>query len=274
MKDVAAALSAENRRLRAEARRLEARLRAVESSRWWRLNPREAWRRHRPADEMPGEEPAVVSDAVPASHTETPELEGFRRDVLSRGTFTQSWGLGNAERWQPILASIEATAPRILEVGAFEGLTTCYLLWRFPDSTVTCVDTFAGGLDHAGTDTVPRDLERIFDGNVTLVDSSRVRKLVGDSKLVLPALLAEEAHFDFVYLDGSHLGLDVLVDAALAWQMLAAGGFLVFDDYVWAELGRDPLLRPGPAIDAFLKLVDGKHVRVLEGEQVAVRKLT
>jgi hypothetical protein len=45
MDDVAAALAAENRRLRREAKHLEARVRALESSRWYRLNPRQAWRR-------------------------------------------------------------------------------------------------------------------------------------------------------------------------------------------------------------------------------------
>lgn len=50
------------------------------------------------------------------------------------------------------------------------------------------------------------------------------------------------------------------------------GGFLVFDDYRWSELGDDELLRPGPAIDAFLALVRGKHELLFSGPQVAVRK--
>ena len=73
-------------------------------------------------------------------------------------------------------------------------------------------------------------------------------------------------------MDASHLGLDVIVDAALSWQLLETGGFLVFDDYLWAELGDDPLLRPGPAVDAFLSLVKGKHEPVFASDQLAVRK--
>ena len=57
------------------------------------------------------------------------------------------------------------------------------------------------------------------------VDASRVRKLVGDSKHVLADLHDEGARFDFVYVDGSHLALDVLVDAALSWHLLASTDF-------------------------------------------------
>jgi hypothetical protein len=77
-----------------------------------------------------------------------------------------------------------------------------------------------------------------------------------------------------VYVDGSHLGLDVVVDAALAWQLLDAGGCMIFDDYRWAQLGDDPLLRPGVAIDSFLHLVAGKYMTLFTGHQLAIRKLS
>ena len=134
------------------------------------------------------------------------------------------------------------------------------MLWRLPQAHLTCIDTFEGGLDHEGTDTVPEGLETVFDRNVRLVDASRVRKLVGRSRHRLGELVDEEAQFELIYVDGSHLGLDVLIDAAYAWQLLAPGGFLVFDDYSWAELGDSPLLRPRPAIDAFLN-TRPRHLR-------------
>jgi hypothetical protein len=63
------------------------------------------------------------------------------------------------------------------------------------------------------------------------------------------------------------------VDAALAWPLLVPGGVLVFDDYGWrSPLGEDPLLLPGPAVDAFLGLV-GRHCEVVaKGAQAIVRK--
>jgi len=208
--------------------------------------------------------PAVGDMATP---------EHFQKDVIAPGRFTHFWALEDAAKWEPIFQAIsDEPAPRVLEIGCFEGLWTCYVLWRLRRARVTCVDTFQGGLDHSGTNTVPDDLERIFDENVALVDASRVRKLVGESRKRLVDLAGESARFELIYIDGSHLGLDVLVDAALSWPLLTPRGFLVFDDYEWAALGEDPLLRPGPAIDAFLTLVEGNYDLVFADYKLGVRK--
>jgi predicted O-methyltransferase YrrM len=134
------------------------------------------------------------------------------------------------------------------------------------------VDTFAGSQEHQSESVDTSQLEAVFEANVSLVDATRVRKLVGDSKRVLLELIDEGSAFDLIYVDGSHLGLDVLVDAALSWRVLDQGGFLVFDDYPWAKLGEDPLLRPGPAVDAFRTLVDARCELVFLDYQLALRR--
>jgi len=48
---------------------------------------------------------------------------------------------------------------------------------------------------------------------------------------------------------------------------------LVFDDYPWAKLGDDPLLRPGPAVDAFLTLIEDRYELLFTDYQIALRKL-
>ena len=202
-----------------------------------------------------------------------PLIRHFRDEVVSRGTFTTSWFLGHVRRWEPIFRRLEGRAASLLEIGSFEGMSACFLLWRLPDATITCVDTFAGSLEHRFMYGDVSQLESTFDANVALVDATRVRKLVGDSRRVVLDLAAEDAYFDLVYVDGSHLGLDVIVDASLSWHLLAPGGTIVFDDYEWAEIGSDPFLRPGPAVDAFLTLIEGKYEPVFDGYQLAVRKL-
>jgi predicted O-methyltransferase YrrM len=199
-------------------------------------------------------------------------LRRFEDEVVRDGDFTQDWFTAHVEQLESLLEPLEGAAARILEIGSFEGLSTCYLLWRLADSRLTCIDTFEGS---PGLPSGERDgIEAAFDRNVALVDASRVRKLVGDSRRVLLDLAEEGARFDLVYVDGSHRGLDVLVDAALSWPLVEAGGVVVFDDYRWALLGHDPLLRPGPAIDAFVDLV-GPHGEVLMRErQVGLRKLS
>lgn len=261
MEDVAAKLAADNQELRAK-------LRALERSRWNRLNPFRFLPRRNGTSALSAPARSAIADARSAN----PALADFEREVVARGRFSHLWALGHAGWWEPICQALDGRETRALEVGSFEGLSASYLLWRLPKVQLTCVDTFAGSLEHEGTDTVPADLERVFDENVALVDAARVLKLVGRSSVVLPQLAEQSERFDLIYLDGSHFGLDVLVDAAISWQLLENGGFLVFDDYLWAELGDDPFLRPRPAIDAFLAFVEGKYELLFAHEQVALRK--
>ena len=264
-------LSGENRRLKYELLRLQARLDALETSRWHRLNPRRLYRRQATPDR-----PVVGREAiVPGGHlSDDSTLARFRAEVLDRGSFTQVWGLRITRLWEPLLRGLEGRGARVLEIGSFEGLSTCWILWRLRDAHVTCVDTFEGSFELDASSIDPSRLKAVFDSNVALVDSSRVRTLIGGSRDVLGELVDAGERFDLAYVDGSHLCLDVLVDAALTWQLLPAGGLLVFDDYTWAILGDDPLLRPGPAIDAFLSVLDGRYERVFEGSQLAIRKTT
>jgi predicted O-methyltransferase YrrM len=196
----------------------------------------------------------------------------FAQEIAQRGDFTHDWFTNRIESLEEALEPLEGRAGRLLEIGSFEGLSTCYFLWRLADVRVTCIDTFEGtaGLPSEGR----KGLEAAFDRNVALVDASRVRKLRGDSKHILLDLAEEQGRFDLVYVDGSHRGLDVLVDAALSWPLVEVGGVVVFDDYGWALLGDDPLLRPGPAIDAFVNLVADHGQVVFRNRQVALRKLS
>jgi predicted O-methyltransferase YrrM len=194
--------------------------------------------------------------------------------VVVRGSFRTDMFTHHIETWEPFLRTLEQREARILEIGSFEGMSACYFLWRLPKARITCVDSFAG---HSGVGAVGEDLTRLeetFDRNLSIVDGNRVRKLVGDSGRVLCDLIDEGQRFDVVYVDGSHLALDVLVDAALSWHVLEPGGLMIFDDYGWWEfLGPGRLVRPAPAIDAFLDLVRDDCEVVAKGDQVLIRKL-
>ena len=37
--------------------------------------------------------------------------------------------------------------------------------------------------------------------------------------------------FDVAYVDGSHAARDVMIDAAMGWELLRRGGVIVFHDY-------------------------------------------
>jgi predicted O-methyltransferase YrrM len=197
----------------------------------------------------------------------------FREQVVARGSFRVDMVSGNFAIWELFLKDLEGKTARILEIGSFEGMSACYFLWRLPDAHVTCIDTFAGGPSFAALGADVSGLEAAFDRNVALVDGGRVHKLVGESADHLLALLRDAEQFDLVFVDGSDLALDVLVDAALSWQLLAPGGYLIFDNYGWrSPLGEDPLFHPAPAVDAFLDLVRNHSEVLFRENEVILRR--
>jgi predicted O-methyltransferase YrrM len=261
---------AENRRLLGEIRELRARVAALESSRWWRAHPRLAVRRLRrreaPAEPTPAPEPAVTAG-------DDQLIARFHREILDRGSFHDDEFSVNIPSWEPVMRELDGRGARLLEIGSFEGMSAAFLLWRLPDARITCIDTFAGGPSFAVRGADVSGLEATFDRNLRLV-GDRVRKLVGDSGHVLRELLETGERFDLVFVDGSDLALDVLVDACLSWQLLAPGGFMIFDNYRWrSPLGEDRLLQPAPAIDAFLDLVSDHCELVRKEKQAIVRRL-
>ena len=82
-----------------------------------------------------------------------------------------------------------------------------------------------------------------------------------------------EKSADYIYIDGSHLAIDVLSDAVLSWGLLKDDGILIFDDYGWGIHTTDEKQKPKLAIDAFLSAYR-EHYQVLEsGWQVYLKKL-
>jgi len=50
------------------------------------------------------------------------------------------------------------------------------------------------------------------------------------SSIILPRLVEENAEFDLVYIDGSHLFEDVFIDTYYTGRLLSQGGIVAFDD--------------------------------------------
>ena len=197
----------------------------------------------------------------------------FQEEVLERGAFTEDWFTTHIPMWEPVLRELEGQSAEVLELGSFEGLSACFVLWRLPDARITCVDTFRGIPAYTAYG-IHTDLKRAFDHNVGLVDASRVRTLVGETHRLLPKLVTEGNEFDLVYVDASHLAIDVLVDAALSWKLLRPGGIAIFDDYGSIPPGEDPLDHPGPALSGFLDVVRTRVEVIAQERQLMLRKIS
>jgi predicted O-methyltransferase YrrM len=185
--------------------------------------------------------------------------------------FTVDWFTPHWPHW------IEVTHGRnirtALEVGSFEGLSTCRMIEHFGarnEFHIFCIDTWAGGREHGKE--LMTSVEERFDSNTTkaIADSknlTKVTKLKGFSSDHLFALVSQgmRASFDLVFIDGSHQAADVLLDILLSYELARVGALLICDDYLWKmeQHGAEDLLNcPRLAIDAFKNIYARKVLQL------------
>lgn len=193
--------------------------------------------------------------------------------------FTAAWFERHAEQWKNNLKRmIGAPGLRFLEVGSFEGFSTCWLLENIlthETSKITCIDSFDFGgqgifENIEGFGSIP--IESRFDQNIKISGSQhKVEKIADLSQNALRSLPL--SHYDFIYVDGAHMALNVLEDAVLSWRLLRVDGLMTFDDYEWIG-SSNPLMSPRIAIDAFLRIYAGHFKLVHKGYQVTIEKLS
>ena len=191
----------------------------------------------------------------------------------SRFSFRQKW----FDEWvrpqgEKHVVHLSSHRLRVLELGCFEGASSTWILdnlMSHPESTMTAVDTFGGGMEHqvqGQTDVYNLNtLEQRFRSNIskcTASDRLVVKKMTSDEALL--DLRNEGAEFDFIYIDASHVAVDVLHDAIQCWRMLPVGGTMIFDDFSWKGYLED-CYNPRIAIQSFLKCVT-PEVETMEAE--------
>ena len=191
--------------------------------------------------------------------------------------FTNTW-FADTANWGGIIPIMKGRK-EFLEIGCYEGQSTVFTVNNMMQDggVIYCVDTWGGGEEHQNDDMAK--VESRFDHNINMLKTKhdgrrRIEKMKGSSyqKLVEIAFgLGEDAAFDFIYIDGSHIAKDVLSDACMCWPMLKPGGLLVFDDYLWGNR-RDILHRPKVAVDAFMNIFAEEVQPVYMGGQLIVAK--
>lgn len=188
--------------------------------------------------------------------------------------FTQDWFSHNISNFQHIHNELKSVE-RILEIGAFEGKATCWMLQNMlnSDGHIHVIDTFKGSEEHTGLDT--SDLFDTFKQNIDEArkETQGVFVIAKDSYTGLASLIADGMHerFDFIYVDGSHTAPDVLTDACMAFGLLRPNGIMLFDDYMWMAIP-ELLHRPKAAIDFFTTIFSEKCVVRMVGYQLAIQK--
>jgi len=190
--------------------------------------------------------------------------------------FTTDWFNATAKsNWDALVPQIQPQ--RILEIGSFEGASTCYLIekndWT-PSLEIYCVDTWTGGIEHQNNRFDMAVVEERFKHNIEVAKKSSsqncdlmVLKGKSDKQLANLIAMGMENSFDLIYIDGSHQAPDVLMDALLSFKLVRPGGYLFFDDYLWSEnlaYGQDPIRSPKFAIDCFTNTFC-RQIQILRG---------
>ena len=180
---------------------------------------------------------------------------------FGRDAFTQ-----NILVWEKILKPYKNKPNlRYLEVGTFEGRSVIWMLENIltePSAKATTIDIFDGPFKNK------------YFANIKLTGvSDKVTTITNYSQLALRDLAFES--FDIIYIDGSHVGNDVLEDAVLSWRLLKTGGLLIFDDYRmikrYAVDGVEILEMPQMAIDGFAQCFE-KYFEVVHNEYQLILK--
>lgn len=223
-------------------------------------------------------------DAIPLQPTDQHKLEAaapVQSADRSRFTFRHRW-FDECIRadWDRLTSPLRGKKLQILEIGCFEGASTTWILdnlMSHPGSTLTSIDTFKGGMEHQESENVSKydiaSLEDRFRANVAKCEQAgklKVMRARSDDALV--KLRGRDARFDFIYIDASHVAIDVLHDAVMSWQMLNLHGKMVFDDFTWKGF-MENCYNPRIAIQAFLHCAAPELKSEREESQIWVTKV-
>jgi predicted O-methyltransferase YrrM len=183
---------------------------------------------------------------------------------------SEDWFSWNIPIWRKALEPYKGRADvRYLEIGLFEGRSVLWMIENIlthPTSKLTGIDPFASNEgDFRGEKAKKRYLSNLDKSNF----KGQATTIVGYSQRKLRELPLES--FDIIYIDGAHEPAPVLSDAVQSWELLAKGGILIFDDYLW-NLNLPSDTRPKAAIDVFYMLFQHRIEVVHAGYQVILRK--
>ncbi|TXH11575.1 MAG: class I SAM-dependent methyltransferase [Hyphomicrobiaceae bacterium] len=176
--------------------------------------------------------------------------------------FTSDWFTTHIPRWEKHLLHLAGRPIHCLEIGTYEGRSACWIaqnLLTHPESSLLCLDPLPWS---AIVDRWHENLRQVkCAGEVRLTRASSLEVLPG-----------HKYAYDFIYVDGDHHGSSVIRDGINAWKLLRSGGIMIFDDYLWSDPKYQAHELPGPAIDYFLSLYQGKFTLLFSGWQIGIRK--
>jgi predicted O-methyltransferase YrrM len=137
--------------------------------------------------------------------------------------------------------------PKVLEVGTYAGTSLINIVERINNSTGIGIDLWENTeeyllyLNNTKNDilekTSDNNIQAIFYENLKISNmEDRIKGIKGFSYDILLQMIINGDMFDFIYVDGSHLCLDVYIDLVLSFKLLNKGGILAIDDFYFNKV--------------------------------------
>ncbi len=187
---------------------------------------------------------------------------------LNKKKFSQKWFLNNFEIFNFFLPKDKNAEFDYLEVGCFEGLSSFYILSEYKSVNAFFLDIW--DMPNSNSKTLSHNFEKIektFDQNLL---GFNFKKIKNDSVISMRNLLKQNIQFDFIYIDGSHNGEDILSDAIEAFKILKVNGLIFFDDFLQHDDNR--ILQSYEGIEKFLSLYSDYLIIEYFQNNLVVRK--
>ena len=190
-------------------------------------------------------------------------------DKISNKNFSNKWFLNNFEIFNYFLPENKNEKFNYLEIGCFEGLSSFYVLSQFKFVNAYFVDIWDEPNKNSKSLTGDfNKVEKLFDENLSKFNFTKIKD---DSVISMRKLLRKNMDFDFIYVDGSHNGEDILSDAIEAFKILKKGGLIFFDDFLQYELNRK--IQSYVGIEKFLELYSSDLQIVFFQNNLVVKKV-
>jgi len=161
----------------------------------------------------------------------------------------------------------------VLEIGTYSGISLIEIIKCIPNSFGIGLDLWSNYDENILLTNINNlKVKDSFHKNIKTAGlENRIKSIQSDSKTALIQFIKDGVKFDLIYVDGSHLLLDVYVDLVLSWEILEKGGYLIIDDYLYKY--DDTLKSPFEAVNHFLKLYKDKYNILLLGYRVFLEKI-
>jgi predicted O-methyltransferase YrrM len=195
------------------------------------------------------------------------------RASLTSYRFSTDWFTGKIPFWLDAFdrAGLVDGEVNVLEIGSWEGLSSLFILETFPHARITCVDAWEGSRGVVGEGyQIELGVEERFDQNLEKHRGRLSKRRQTSLKYFASSEKGEQ--FDLIYVDGSHHGDDVAVDALECFARLKVGGVMIFDDYLAKYYEREEE-NPARAINLFLRAKQGRVELLAVYYQLILRKI-